>query len=496
MDVSHIDTPIERRAAWSGGDRRAVGPRTRFAFLAAVPSRRAQGILIGGLLVVMLAVYAAGLHGFQVGTFFDDAHYVTLARALVQGRGYTLINYPDAPPELKFPPGYPLLLTPVALLSPRSLDAFKIPSILLTLASLPLWFVLFRRRLPFWLAYLALAAVATNPSMVGDATLVMSEAAFLFFTALLFVLADGDTAGKQPSWYRSVGIAAALIALYFTRTVGIVFVGAAILYLLGTRRFQHAIVIAALFAVPFAFWTYYSVRVGVGPLSPQYQQEFVASDLPARRMTGLPSLLNRAALNAESYAIYAVPNYLRLDPGGAQATQTARTFLEMIHAAWLRDVARFGVPLLAALGLLRALRERQGFVEAATVLYFAALVLWPWSVSRYVDPVGPLVYLFFILGVITLISALLTRGVKSLSSRGGVLVACFIGALVLMNLAIDVHGIRTPVRDRITDISIGAAWIAQNAPEHSVAMGEFAVPQSLYTERPTVDFPSPKSVTS
>src|SRR5581483_1548269 len=151
---------------------------------------RTQVALVGTLLVAAAILYVAGLGAFQVGTYIDDAHYVTLARALAAGKGYSLISYLDAPPELKFPPGFPLILTPVALFFPSSVDAFKIPSLVLTLASLPLWFILFRRRLPFYLALLALGGAATNGVLVGSATLAMSEAPFLFFTSVLFVLAD------------------------------------------------------------------------------------------------------------------------------------------------------------------------------------------------------------------------------------------------------------------------------------------------------------------
>src|SRR5579859_328930 len=110
-----------------------------------------KAALLATLLCSAFWLYFAGLDRFQVGTRFDDARYIILGRALAAGHGYVLNSYPDSPPELKFPPGYPLLLSFVAYWFPASLLAFKIPSLVLTVASLPLWLIVLRRRLPLLL---------------------------------------------------------------------------------------------------------------------------------------------------------------------------------------------------------------------------------------------------------------------------------------------------------------------------------------------------------
>lgn len=493
MDLGSLETigasmaPTEQSTAVAVGTRRAEAINS-----VDLPMTRVQAALVGLLLVAAALLYVAGFGTFQVGTYIDDAHYITLARAMAAGKGYSLIGYVDTPPELKFPPGLPLILTPVALLVPTSLDAFKVPSLLLTLASFPFWFVLFRRRLPFTLSFLTLCAVATNPILTGSATLAMSEAPFLFFTAVLLVLADDYRENRRYPLLKCVLVAVVLSALYFVRTVGIVFFAATLVYLLAVRRIRHAMIIAVLFAIPFGAWAYHNATVGQGPVSTQYEQELAGPNTTSTAVVGPARLINRIEQNARAYAIWAIPSYLVLDPGGPQSLNSLRAILEKARVQWLRDVVRVFAFLAVGLGFLRFVRSRVRFAEAALLCYLGALLFWPWSDPRFVQPVGPLVYLLFVAGVEIGLKHLPVATISGQWRRATTpLVIC---ALVLINLAIDIHGLTSPVRNRITDISIGTRWIADHTPPDSIVMGEFVVPQSLYTERKMVEFPTRANV--
>lgn len=449
---------------------------------------RREILLVGALVVVAALLYAAGLGAFQVGTYVDDAHYVTLARALAAGKGYSLISYLDAPPELKFPPGFPLLLTPVAFFFPGSLDAFKIPSLVLTLASLPLWFILFRHRLPFYLAILTLGAAATNGVLAGSATLAMSEAPFLFFTSALFVLADRYRDDRPTSAYPSVGVAATLIALYFVRTVGIVFLISTIVYLLALRRFRHILIVVALFAVPFAVWTYHSIGIGGGLISPEYEQELVTVRPAATKTTESPGMLGRAVAHAQFYATVTFGNYLQLGIDGPLATRTVNSLTDRLHAPWLPSAVRLAAFLFVVAGFLRVSLPRIRYAEFATLVYCGALLAWTWPGIRFLQPVGPMLYLFLVTGTVLCVKRLpFPHRLDAVRIAASVLP---VGIIIAFNVAIDAHDVTSPVRNRITDISIGTRWIADHTPRDSIVMGEFVLPQSLYTERKMVDFPA------
>ena len=74
----------------------------------------------------ILAIFAiaSAFFGFlrfnslQLGTSYDDAHYIILAESLSSGQGYQLINFPRPQIERAFPPGWPMLLTPLTFLFP------------------------------------------------------------------------------------------------------------------------------------------------------------------------------------------------------------------------------------------------------------------------------------------------------------------------------------------------------------------------------------------
>ena len=79
-------------SSWSSGAKAAAG-----AALAA---------LLGGW-----AVAASAPRDFTVGTFQDDAQYAVLAKAIAEQHTYRNLNFPGHPPELKFAPGWPAVLS-------------------------------------------------------------------------------------------------------------------------------------------------------------------------------------------------------------------------------------------------------------------------------------------------------------------------------------------------------------------------------------------------
>ena len=118
----------------------------------------------------------------QVGSFYDDSHYIVLAESLANGSGYRLINYPVSPPENAFPPGWSLILSPFVAFFPENYALLKVVSFAFWLLSILLILRLFRQRINHgWLTFL-IVYVVIHPAMVGISGTVMSESAYLFFS--------------------------------------------------------------------------------------------------------------------------------------------------------------------------------------------------------------------------------------------------------------------------------------------------------------------------
>jgi hypothetical protein len=152
------------------------------------------------LVAVCLALSLLWFDVFQPGTYGDDAHYIVTARALASGLGYSLINFPDAPAEVAFPPGFPALLVVPTLIASGSAAALKAVSLLFTLAALPLWFHVLRRILSPGHAWMVMLCVAVSPLVVGHAVVVMSESLFFFLVAGCLLVSEKVAARGKVLW--------------------------------------------------------------------------------------------------------------------------------------------------------------------------------------------------------------------------------------------------------------------------------------------------------
>ncbi len=61
--------------------------------------------------------------------------------------------------------------------------------------------------------------------------------------------------------------------------------------------------------------------------------------------------------------------------------------------------------------------------------------------------------------------------------------------ITLVLIARNLQDWRSPIREQMTDLSIGTSWIANNAPADAVVMVNEPVPAYLHVQRKTINFP-------
>jgi hypothetical protein len=207
------------------------------------------------LILFLLLSAILGLLRFnslQLGTSYDDAHYIILAESLSSGQGYQLINFPRPQIERAFPPGWSLLLTPLTFLFPGNYSVLKFFSLVLSLASIVLTYKIFSKRLASPYLEMLTGLVALNPLMVGTSVTVMSESAYLFFSLLALSLFDkwksmpSPQGGENSDWLILFAAFAAFYA-QLIRTIGISLMAALVIYLLFARRFRETIIVISTF---------------------------------------------------------------------------------------------------------------------------------------------------------------------------------------------------------------------------------------------------------
>jgi hypothetical protein len=263
-------------------------------------------------ILVLCVIFAASfsyVFDSKVNRGGDNAKYYLLGKSISQGKGYVDLNSPGEPPTSAFPPGYPLLMSPMLFFT-QSIVAQKVLNGFFLLGSALLLFVIAK-----WvtknelLAFSISVLTVVNFHLLKFSNMMMSEASFLFFSLLsvLFLMKSGDDKPVWKSWYFYTF----LIALSFSfhiRTQGIALVGGVLFFFLFTRqwtRFSLTTVGFVLLALP---WRFRNHIQGLGS-SRYIDQLFRANPWrPEKGEVGILGLLQRTFEQGKMLITKAIPD--------------------------------------------------------------------------------------------------------------------------------------------------------------------------------------------
>ena len=413
--------------------------------------------------VIILASAALALLRFdslQIGASYDDAKYIILAESLASGQGYQLVNFPRPQIERNFPPGWPLVLAPFTAVFPKNYDALKIVSFFLWMASIVLVYKLFARRLSSPYLEILTAVIALNPLLTGTSVTLMSESAYLFFS-LLALPAFDKADGRRPGWL----ILAAILAFYTqqVRTIGISLTISLLVVLLLSRRFKDMGITAILFVVGFSLQGWINLRNGGTVISSGYEAQVLSGSLFEK--------LGQVWANASGYVDQVIAGSLIPVFG----TRLDATF------GWLFVLLNIVILSMFVIGFF-AVQPRLEWMHVYFVIYAAGmLAFWNPQVgsvkARFLIPILPLLYFYLLNGL-----KWLTKGNAHIAIGAAVAIAF---VLIARNLQ-DWHD---PIRGQMTNLSIGASWVAENAPADAIVMVNEPVPAYAHVKRKTINFP-------
>jgi hypothetical protein len=414
------------------------------------------------IVLILLSANLAILRfdSIQVGTSYDDAHYIILAESLASGQGYELINFPRPQIERNFPPGWPLILTPFTLAFPKNYDALKVVSLVLWLASIFLVYKLFSKRLNSPYLEILIAFVALNPLLIGTSVTVMSESAYLFFSLLALVVFD-KTDSKQIGWL----ILAAFLALYTqqVRTIGIALTASLLVTLLLSRRFKEMGIVVLLFIVGFSLQSWINLRNGGTVISSGYEAQVLSGSVLEK--------LGQVWANASGYFDKVLSGSL-IPIFGTRLDATLGILFFIFNLAIL---------LFVIAGML-VWKPKLEWMHIYFIIYAAGiLAFWNPKVgsvkARFLIPILPFLYFYFLYGL----KWVMRDNVRLISGA-----AAFI---VLILAARNIQDWHSPIRDQMADISIGTSWVAENAPADAIVMVNEPVPSYVHVKRKTIGFP-------
>lgn len=444
-----------------------------------MPRGRARAWL-AALVLAFAALSTLRLAEVPVGSLTDDAVYIAMARSIAAGRGPVVQPGPDGPaanPGL-FPPGFPLLLSPLARLQPQGLRLFTVVPWLGAAALLALGWRLARD--DETAARLALlAGLALNPWLVAWSLRVASDLPFAALAAGALLAATRLVDERAPSKGRYATVILLTGGAMLVRSVGL----AVLLAVLATlviratrRRWRRAGAVLAGVAATQLVLLAPGWSAGAGWLGDGYRAQLVAHHA---------GIGERAAFMAGNLAGYAREVAALMIPafGGPLTARLGPA------AAAIQAATALGLIAMVALGARRRLRERRD-ASAALWLWYAGFTLlalanfqgWPSGVQvRLLLPLLPALWWWALAGA--------PRG----RTRAALVVVAALAALGhnAWRVARPLEEASAVAGRGFVDPGDGGAWIAANTGPGDIIIAPDPLPRHVCLNRPVIALGEP-----
>ena len=436
-------------------------------------------LVIPGILTIGITLALLHFNIIPVGSFFDDAHYLILAKSLATGQGYHLIYAPTPILEDAFPPGWPLLLTPLYLLAPNNFFLPRLLSFIFWFGTLLLAYRLFSRHLPSPYAEIFLALMAWNSELIGMAGTAMSESAYLFLSFLaLNLLQRWHEAPSTRNYWRLTFLLIITIYTMLVRTIGITLVSTVLIFLLFSLKRRHqkylliTIGILLLALIPVTWF------------NANNSGSFIFSPLYSQHVTYISSNI-QSFLQFWTHVDVLAPENL------ANTLFPILDLQRVIDFLTPKVVQGISLSILATILLGYFLSLRRNLSQAVYFLFYAA-IFYLWIV--YINEVQPRIavplipfFAFYLVLAVKKLTHWLMKGNDKKSQR---LSFTFFALLLGITLARNIYEWQVPRRDLVIDLTIGTTWLKENAPPDAIVQTGNALVDYLYIQRKTVYYPN------
>ncbi len=424
-----------------------------------------------------------------IGGGYDDARYISLAKALAAGQGYGQVFIPGNPPEPQYPPGWPLLLSMVWLVSPdfpANAIGFKIVSVLCALAFVGITYRWMRwRGESSTLSALVAILTLSNPLIFGTASTAFSEMGFACFLMLALWLIDQYSRNDNARWFDAILPSLAAAFAVYIRIFGAPLILAATCYLLLRPDRRKGLIFGGLSLLWVVPWL---VRGAFLPGNVWgYSQQFLLRSMeqPELGVVSWVDLIARVILNLRAYLLAGLP-------GGVLPSQVPLTYLN------LPNELRLGSPfpgsdivlaLLVAAALLGQMLLRRDLVDWFVACYLGLALLWPWEPTRFVVPLIPLLYYYLFKEISIFASPALRRTAWAQPLRslalGAVVLFVFANFALQAQVALAFRQSVDPPPEWVARFRL-YDWIKQNTDKDSVLASMNDSELYLYTGRKTI----------
>jgi 4-amino-4-deoxy-L-arabinose transferase-like glycosyltransferase len=345
------------------------------------------------ILLLSLALFLSLANGFIFFHGGDNAEYFLLGRSIALGKGYTNVYMFPELPHSKYPPLFPLMLAGIITLFSENVFIMKIMIAVFGAVTASVTFLIWTDRTDKLPAVMTSLMFMTAPATILLAPRLLTEIPFTAFCCLAVfsyerALKDGSVKKK----YLAFSVIS-VVAAYFTRSAGIALALSLIIAPLLQRPirtgFRKNVPVTFSIGTPILiaaiswFIRSYIVTEGKGK---NYFREFLLSDPSSvdSSTIGISELLHRVSVNGVYYA---------KSIGGATLPFPVDEKISIY----------LGTFLIAVMfsGLIITMKRRSGAPEVFTIFYVLMIFVWGFKHPRFLIPLFPMFYYYFLKAVST-----------------------------------------------------------------------------------------------
>ena len=328
----------------------------------------------------------------------DNFSYYIYASSLASGAGYCDLSAPGAPATNGFPPGYPMIMTPLRMMTDSIVAQKWMNEIFVLLSLLLLYFGLMRTGLMMPIAFTAAVSGAFLPRLFHFSTMMMSEASFLF-TSMVVLYAMIRMSEKEETWWSELKspwlylMVAAVVLNYHIRTQGLAMIAGVMLALLVRQRWAASGVTLVGFALGYLPWKLRNAALGLN--GNRYLDAMMQAN-PWRPELGtitLPEMIHRFFDTLQMLLFQAIPNtvfpFANTNPDAPEYSfgiylTGALLIAVMLYGCWNMGKWRWVMMLYiaATLGLISLFSTPSGsrYITTILPLLAAAEMVGLWSI--------------------------------------------------------------------------------------------------------------------
>ena len=356
--------------------------------------------------ICFLLIFAAAAAYFVFGQLefnHDSAVYILLSESLISGDGYRSLYIVGSPPHTKYPPLFPLLLAPIVYLFELNFWAMRLFVTVVGVAALYVIYTFFRRIAGDRVAFTILVLTGVSHGVWSYSQQILSEIPYLLFSFLGLLLLERYKEERARILGKACMAALAIALAFLTRNIGLALLvgGGVYIALEGQRsgtfysrqRLTKSGLLVALAGAPAALWFLRNWVVSGGRTPVAYLQEYGLKDYASvdSRMTGLNDLYELISHNLYIYV-------------------NGCSKVVLPYFPWLPD--QLTGPLVTTVVLIGfficAIRKRT-ILEYYVISYVIAVLLFPAAYPRYLVPLIPIIWYYFLVAAREIIRSLFLR---------------------------------------------------------------------------------------